>query len=70
MQKIQFKKTFTKEDKEWFQLFGEVATKWFDTNCHWIPWKYRREAIDRAWHIVQKNGDHELSHFITEIKRS
>jgi hypothetical protein len=64
MKKIVINKTFTKEDKEWFQLFGEEATKWFGKNCYWVPWKYSRAKIDYAWSIAQKERDKNFAHFI------
>jgi hypothetical protein len=72
MKKLEIKKQFTVDTKaeEWYQTFGKEATKWFKQNCHWIPWKYQRISIERAWHIAQKENDHTISHFISNINKS
>ena len=83
MKKLQVTRQFTVEekktvdDKEWYALFGEAATKFFyrdqgddnpKHNCYWIAWKYPRVNIDRAWSIAQKNNDRTLANFIQNIR--
>lgn len=69
MERANFTRTFIKEEKEWHQLFGEEATKWFKKNCYWIAYKYSRGAIDYAWSIAQKTNDHDFTHFINNAKK-
>lgn len=59
----------TEKEKEWHQVFGEEATKWFNVNCYWIAWRYKRSQIDYAWSIAEKENDHTLSHFIQNLNK-
>ena len=68
MEKASFTKKFIVENKEWFQLFGEEATKFFGKNCYWIPYKYARGKIDYAWSIAQKTNDKNFTHFLNNMK--
>jgi hypothetical protein len=71
MKKELFTKTFTVDKHtEWYKLAGEEMTAWFGTSCYWIPWKFERTVIDRAFAIAQKTNDHNFSHFLQTIKKS
>lgn len=63
-------KHFVKDStEEWYQLMGKELTAWFKTNCYWLAWKYDRDSLERAFDIAKKERDHELAHFINNVKR-
>lgn len=69
MKTISFNKTFTVEKKvEWWKEAGKEMTAFFGKNCYWIFWKFKRENIERAWHIANKEGDREWTHFLNNLK--
>ena len=70
MKKLSIERTFTRTNKEWYQLFGEEATAFFKQNCHWIPWKFTRLKIERAWSIAQKEKDNNFTHFMNNLHKS
>ena len=67
MKQITFNKTFTVEEKH-RDHFGEALEKHFNTKEVYGLYKriekHRgRAAVERAFHICEKAGDHDLSHF-------
>ena len=70
MKKIENKKNFTvQKETEWWKEAGKVVTSFFGTNCFWIFWKYDRAKIERAFHIAEKENDHNFTHFMNNITK-
>jgi len=66
------KKSFSFTKEEWWQLMGKELTTFFGTSCYWIPWKVpeaTRDRLERAYDIAQKTDNHDLSHFINNVKK-
>ncbi len=53
---------------EWWQEVGKEISTFYGKNCYWVFWKYQEQRINRAFHMAQKAGDRDFSHFIQNIK--
>lgn len=61
--------TVLKEKKgEWWQEVSKPITQFFGRNCYWVFWKFPEGKVMRAWHIAQKESDHDFTHFMQNIK--